>query len=68
MRVVHDTNVVISAFVYGGKPRLALHLAQDRIIRILTSEPLRAEAERILAGKFGWSQAMICRGCRQSGK
>ncbi len=64
MRVVLDTNVVISALVYGGKPSQALRLAQDSIIQILTSEPLRAEAERILAEKFGWPPVMIARGCR----
>lgn len=55
MRVVLDTNVLISAFVFpGGKPEAVYRLALERRLEIGTSRPLLAEFGRVLEQKFGW--------------
>ena len=62
-RVVLDTNVVISAFMFGGKPRRLVQLAEAGSFVPLTSTPLRDEARRILADKFRWSVKEIAKIC-----
>ncbi len=47
-RLVLDTNVVASALLWGGTPRLLLQAAREKRIRILTSTPLLAELTDIL--------------------
>lgn len=52
MRVVLDTNVVISALVFGGKPRRVIELiADDRVEAVVAAEML-TEARRVVADKF----------------
>jgi len=61
-RVVLDSNIYISAIVFGGKPLRAVQLAEQGAFILLISCPLQAEVRRILAKKFGYSSAMIqCR-------
>lgn len=48
MQLVLDTNVVISAIFWGGKPRQLLGAAQDQSIAISTSPALIAELEAVL--------------------
>jgi putative PIN family toxin of toxin-antitoxin system len=62
-RVVLDTNVLISAFLFGGKPRRLVRLAETGCFVPLTSIPLRDETRRILADKFGWSAREISKVC-----
>lgn len=52
MRVLLDTNVVISAILFGGLPRQILEAALAGEIDLVTSPPLLAELERILTDKF----------------
>lgn len=60
MRVVFDTNVLISAFVFpGGAPESAYRAALSGRISLVTSPPLLAELGRVLADKFGWEDAMV---------
>lgn len=60
MRVVFDTNVLISAFVFpGGAPESAYRAALSGRITLVTSPPLLAELGRVLADKFGWEDAMV---------
>jgi uncharacterized protein len=49
MRLVLDTNVVASAFLWGGVPRELLQAARDKRISLFTSTPLLAELTNILA-------------------
>jgi uncharacterized protein len=49
MRLVLDTNVVASAFLWGGVPRELLQAARDKHISLFTSTPLLAELTNILA-------------------
>lgn len=48
MRVVLDTNVVVSALLWGGTPEQLTDLAGDGVLELFTSEALVAELARIL--------------------
>ena len=49
MRAVADTNVVVSAFLWGGIPRQILDAARNEMITLFTSAALIAELEDVLA-------------------
>ncbi|WP_167784623.1 putative toxin-antitoxin system toxin component, PIN family [Ramlibacter rhizophilus] len=49
MRVVLDTNVVASAILWGGTPRLLLQAAREERVQLFTSPPMLAELTDILA-------------------
>jgi predicted nucleic acid-binding protein len=51
-RVVLDTNVLISAYRFGGKPQSILLLAQSGAFLPLTSTALRIELSDVLNVKF----------------
>lgn len=51
-RVVADTNILVSALQFGGKPKELLDLAADGQIDLATSEAILAEATRVLKDKF----------------
>jgi uncharacterized protein len=59
IRVVLDTNVIVSALVFGGIPRRILELAQSKEYDWFYSEPIQEEVERILRVKFGWPQEKL---------
>ena len=59
MRIVVDTNVIVSALVFGGLPRQVLELAAKGVCALYFSAPIQAEVERILEEKFGWSPEEI---------
>lgn len=48
MRLVLDTNVVASAMLWGGSPKLLLQARRERRIELYTSTPLLAELTDIL--------------------
>ena len=53
MRIVADTNVVVSAFLWGGVPRRILDAADELRIQLFTTHTLVAELEDVLSrGKF----------------
>lgn len=49
MRVVADTNTVLSAFLWGGLPKAVLDAAREGRIRLHTSPALLAELEDVLS-------------------
>lgn len=51
-RVVADTNVLVSALQFGGRPREFLDLAIDGQIDLVLSEAIIAETLRVLRDKF----------------
>ena len=51
MRVTVDTNIVVSAFLWGGNPRRVIDSAVSRSIVIYTSEALIAELFDVLSRK-----------------
>jgi putative PIN family toxin of toxin-antitoxin system len=58
MRIVVDTNVVVSALLWGGPPRAVLTAAHEQRITLYTSAPLIAELEDVL------SRDKLARRCR----
>ena len=57
--VVLDSNVYVSALVFGGNPRGVIECAEHGLIELSISDPIRAEVERILAEKFSWPQERV---------
>jgi len=55
MAVVFDTNIIVSAVLYGGVPRMAVRASAKVDICIITSPALQQELERILSQKFDLS-------------
>lgn len=56
MKVVADTNVLVSALIFpGGPPEAFYRLALEGRIELVTSRPLLAELGRVLTEKFGWA-------------
>lgn len=47
MRIVADTNVVVSALLWGGLPRAVLNAAREGRVILFTSAPLIAELEDV---------------------
>ncbi len=56
MRVVADTNVFISALMFGGLPGQFLDLALRRRFTLVTSKVLLDELDEKLRGKFAVSE------------
>lgn len=48
MRVVLDTNIVISGFFWGGNPRRILEYARSEEIYLFTTQPLLDELEDVI--------------------
>lgn len=58
MRVVFDTNVLVSALNFpGGAPESAYRLVLEGRIELVTTRTLLAELARVLTGKFEWDDA-----------
>jgi hypothetical protein len=55
-RVTLDSNVYLSGFVFGGKPKRILEMAIDGAIEVAISDPMIQEVRRHLLGKFGCSE------------
>ena len=56
MRVVLDTNVLISALVFpGGSPESVYRLVTEGRVEMVSSPSLLAELARVLGSKFGWA-------------
>jgi putative PIN family toxin of toxin-antitoxin system len=56
MRVVADTNIFISALLFGGLPGKFLDLALRRRFTLVTSKALLDELDEKLRGKFAVSE------------
>ena len=54
IRVVVDTNVYVSALVFGGTPALAFQVFASAGMGIVTSAEIRDELKETLIGKFHW--------------
>jgi uncharacterized protein len=59
--VVCDSNVYISAVVFGGSPRQVLSLAEQGKIRLFVSPTLMSEVESVLERKFEWEPRRVRR-------
>jgi putative PIN family toxin of toxin-antitoxin system len=58
LRVVIDTNVIISALNFGGNPKAVLEMARKDYIRNITSPFIINEIHRVLTRKFGWQMEL----------
>ena len=59
VRIVVDTNVIISALVFGGAPRIVLDEAAAGFYECCFSQAIRDEAKRVLQQKFGWTMERV---------
>lgn len=57
--VVFDTNIYISAILFGGNPRHCLDLARSGDIILITSKGILVELAKKLREKFLWEEADI---------
>lgn len=58
-RVVLDSNILISAYVFGGKPEIILQQVIDEKIEGITSQILVSEFLDVLRKKFGVAKTQI---------
>ena len=59
LKVVLDTNIYISAILFGGKPEMLIQLAREKVIIIFISELILNELARIFKAKFTWNNDQI---------
>jgi putative PIN family toxin of toxin-antitoxin system len=52
IRVVFDTNILLSAILFGGNPEKLIRLAWERKIRLLVSPTILLELVMVLRDKF----------------
>lgn len=57
MRVVADTNVYLSALLFGGPPEEIVNLARQGTIQLLVSPSILLEVATVLKTKFEWHEA-----------
>ena len=59
IKAVADTNVYISAVLFGGKPEEVRILAREGKIELIVSENILSEIAGVLKKKFHWSDWQI---------
>ncbi|MBI3622054.1 MAG: putative toxin-antitoxin system toxin component, PIN family [Nitrospirae bacterium] len=59
VRVVLDSNVLISALHFGGKPEELLVLANEGSIALFLSSFILEETERVLREKLEWKEQAV---------
>lgn len=58
-KVVFDTNIYISAILFGGNPRVCLELARTGEIELFASHSILLELAFTLRESFNWSDSDI---------
>jgi len=56
-KIVADTNVIISALNFGGKPAEVIFLAQVGIVQLYLSQFILDEIYEVLITKFNWQKS-----------
>ena len=59
MKIVLDTNIFISAIIFGGPPETIIRLGIDNKLEIYTSPSILAEVADVLSRKFNWDADKI---------
>ncbi len=59
MRVVPDTNVLVSAIVFGGPPGQIMERSAQGDLQLILSPALIDELREVLRRKFGFSDAAV---------
>ena len=57
MRIVLDTNVLVSALLFGGIPQEIIDLVSEGEVQLVISPPLFSELKEVLEEKFNLSRA-----------
>lgn len=60
-RVTPDSNILISALVFGGNPFHLLEMALDGVVSLFISDAIFQETLRVLRDKFGFSEERLAR-------
>ena len=55
-KVVFDTNIFISGYLFGGNPLRCLELAREERIKVFTSNAILLELAEKLYTKFDWKE------------
>ncbi|MEK7573078.1 MAG: putative toxin-antitoxin system toxin component, PIN family [Patescibacteria group bacterium] len=58
-RVVLDSNILISSYVFGGKPQIIFQLVVEEEIKAITSQILTSEFLDVLRKKFGVRKSQL---------
>ncbi len=61
MRIVVDTNVIVSALVFGGLPRRVFEFVEDGYCELFYADEIQEETRRVLHDKFGWDEERLDR-------
>ena len=61
MRIVVDTNVIVSALVFGGLPRRVFEVVESGACEFYYSAEIESETRRVLRDKFGWNEERLDR-------
>ncbi|MBU4314529.1 MAG: putative toxin-antitoxin system toxin component, PIN family [Actinobacteria bacterium] len=59
LKVVLDTNIYISAILFGGNPERIRKLSKEKKLEILISEAIISEVAEVLRKKFNWKSWQI---------
>jgi uncharacterized protein len=59
LRVLCDTNVLVSAFIAGGPPSRVIEAALDGRIELVLADPVLEELNRVLRLKLGFQSERI---------
>ena len=61
MRIVVDTNVIVSGLIFGGLPRRVFGAIEEGVCEWFYSAEIEAETRRVLRDKFGWDEGHLGR-------
>ena len=59
MRIVVDTNVIVSALVFGGLPRRVFEAVESGRCEFCYSTEIESETRRVLRDKSGWDEERL---------
>ncbi len=59
IRIVADSNVYVSALLFGGNPGRVIDLAATGSIELCISDPIQLEVDHVLRDKFQWSSGRL---------
>jgi putative PIN family toxin of toxin-antitoxin system len=61
MRIVLDTDVIVSALVFGGLPRRVFEAVESGRCEFYYSAEIESETRRVLRDRFGWDEERLHR-------
>lgn len=67
MRIVANTNVYLSALLFGGPPEEIVNLARKGTIRLIASSSILLELATVLKSKFEWHETDVADAIRSIG-